>query len=121
MAWSFLGGDSNSQGNKSKSGRKRKARETRRRRPVFEELEARRVLAVLTVNSLLDNTTGGDGLVTLREAIIASNTDTATDLGETGLDADTIVFAPGVTGTITLGGTQLSITDAVTITGPGVT
>ena len=52
--------------------------------PLFEELEDRRVLAVLTVNSLADNTTGGDGLVTLREAIIASNTDTITDLGETG-------------------------------------
>lgn len=120
MAWSFLRGDETSNNRKSTKGRVQKTRRARGRRPVFEELEARRVLAVLTVNSLLDNTTGGDGLVTLREAIIASNTDTITDLGETGLDADTIAFAPGVTGTITLGGTQLSITDAVTINGPGL-
>jgi predicted outer membrane repeat protein len=121
MAWSFFGGNGRSEQRNSKKNGKRKPRAARGRRPVFEELESRRVLAVLTVNSLLDNITGGDNLVTLREAIIASNTDTITDLGETGLDADTIQFSPGLNGTITLGGTQISISDAVTITGLGAT
>jgi hypothetical protein len=121
MGWLFFGRSGQSrQGKKNKSQRRRLGF-TRGRRSVFEELEARRVLAVLTVNSLTDTSVAADGLVTLREAIIASNTDTATDLGETGQDADTIQFAPGLNGTITLaGGVQLSITDAVTITGPGL-
>ena len=52
-------------------------------------------MAQITVNSTADNLTGGDGLVTLREAIIAANTDTTTDLGETGSGADTIVLPAG--------------------------
>ncbi len=117
MAWSFFGGNGRSEQRRPKQIRTRKSRG---RRPLFEELEQRRVLAVLTVNTLTD-VTAADGLVTLREAIIASNTDTATDLGDTGSGADTIQFAPGLNGTITLGGTQLTITDAVTINGPGAT
>jgi predicted outer membrane repeat protein len=121
MAWSFFGG--NEQPKKRKSPRtKRQPRGLApgRRRPRFETMEDRRMLAVLTVNSLADNTTGGDGLVTLREAIIASNNDAVTDLGETGSDVDTIQFSPGLTGTITLAGaTQLSVTDGVIINGPG--
>ena len=61
-----------------------------------EPLEDRRLLATLTVNSALDNLTGGDGLVTLREAIIAANGDSATDLGDTGSGADEIVFDAGL-------------------------
>ena len=49
------------------------------------------------MNSLLDNTTSGDGLVTLREAILASNNHTTDDLGQTGTGNDTIVFAPALT------------------------
>ncbi|HEY9848357.1 MAG TPA: DUF4347 domain-containing protein, partial [Leptolyngbyaceae cyanobacterium] len=55
------------------------------------------VLGTLRVNSTADNTTSGDGLVTLREAIIAANNDTTTDLGETGSGADTIVLSAGNT------------------------
>jgi len=40
--------------------------------------------ATLAVNSLADNTTAGDGLVTLREAILASVNHAATDLGQAG-------------------------------------
>lgn len=47
-------------------------------------LEDRCVPATLLVNSLLDNVTAGDGLVTLREAITAANNDAGTDLGQTG-------------------------------------
>lgn len=117
MTWSFFGG--NEQRNQKKSRHRRRKLTPGRRRPHFEALETRNMLAVLTVNSGLDNVTGGDGLVTLREAIIASNTDAITDLGETGSGADTIQFAGGVVGTITLGGTELQITESVTIDGPG--
>ena len=58
-----------------------------------ETLEERMMLATLTVNTTADNTTSGDGLVTLREAIIASNNDSTTDLGQTGSGKDTIEFA----------------------------
>ncbi len=57
-----------------------------------EVCESRVLLSSLTVNSLEDNLTSGDGLVTLREAILAANTDATTDLGQTGSGADTIVF-----------------------------
>jgi predicted outer membrane repeat protein len=50
------------------------------------------------------------GAGSLRQAIIDAN-------GAAG--ADTITFNPGVSGTITLTTGQLSITDSVTITGPG--
>src|SRR5205823_343625 len=43
-----------------------------RRVPRLEFLEDRLAPAILTVNSLLDNTTANDGLTTLREAIQAS-------------------------------------------------
>jgi hypothetical protein len=73
-----------------------------------EPLEDRRMLAVLTVNSLLDNTTGGDGLTTLREAVIASNNTAG---------ADQIVFS--VSGTINVTAGQLTLTDPVTVQGGG--
>jgi hypothetical protein len=38
--------------------------------------------ATLTVNSRVDNTIAGNGLVTLREAILAAESDAATDLGD---------------------------------------
>jgi predicted outer membrane repeat protein len=121
MSWSFFGGKE--QPKKRKSRRPQQKQRTLaagRRRPHFEVMEDRRMLAVLTVNSLADNTTAADGLVTLREAIIASNNDALTDLGETGSDVDTIQFSPGLTGTITLAGAaELSITDAVIVNGPG--
>ena len=103
-----------------------------RRRVLMEALEDRRLLATLTVNSALDNLTGGDGLVTLREAIIAANGDSTTDLAQTGSGADTIVFDPSLNGTpimLTITGTaenasasgDLDITTEVTIQGNGVT
>ena len=51
--------------------------------------------ATLNVNSLADNTTSGDGLVTLREAILASVNRTATDLGQIGTGSDTLSIANG--------------------------
>ena len=90
------------------------------RRLRVEALEDRRVLAAVTVSNLLDLVNGdtssianliaddgGDG-VSLREAVVAANSTAGTD------DID---FS--ITGTITLGGTELLVTDAMTITGPG--
>ena len=90
----------------------------------FERLEDRTLLSTLTVNSLANDITGGNGLVTLREAIIAANTNTGTDGGGTGAAGlDQIVFIPGLTGTIflTLAAGQMAITEDLTITGNGRT
>src|ERR1051326_5904563 len=57
--------------------------------------------ATLTVNSLGDDATPANGFVTLREAIPAANTDTATDLGQTGSGPDTVDLR-GLSGMITL-------------------
>ncbi|NES94124.1 MAG: DUF4347 domain-containing protein [Desertifilum sp. SIO1I2] len=78
------------------------------------------VLATLRVNSLLDNTTPNDGLVTLREAILAANSDTTTDLGDTGTGNDTIIFEiPGIAPyTLTLT-SSINITSNLQINGLG--
>ncbi len=101
----------------------------RRRQPFFrprvEPLEGRCVPAVFTVNSNLVNL-DVDGKVTLLEAIQAANTNApagdapAGDL--TSVAVDVIRFAPSLSGPviITLGGTPLSITEDLTINGPGV-
>jgi hypothetical protein len=82
----------------------------------FEQLEARHVLAVLTVNSVLDNSTPGDGLLTLREAVAAANMNGT---------PDTIVFAASLSGPInlstiadsTFGPSALLISSPITIRG----
>ncbi len=69
------------------------------------------MLATFTVTSAGDDVDAGDGVVTLREAILDSNTNSG---------ADTITFhiAGGGDQTITLGGTNLpTISDPVTIDG----
>lgn len=74
----------------------------------FEPLEDRCLLATITVTSLADN--GGGALTTLREALAAADHN------------DTIVFQPGLTGTISLssaGGGELAVDKSVTIQGPG--
>jgi hypothetical protein len=93
-----------------------------RRRLRFQALESRRLLANLFVNSLDDNTTAGDNLVTLREAIEAANTDSTTDLGETGSGADVIQFTgSAATGIVALTAGELSITAPLTLMGSGIT
>lgn len=67
-----------------------------------------RASQVLTVDVLGD--THQAGHTTLREAINTANSDGV---------GDTINFANGLTGKITLGGTQIAITAPMTITGPG--
>ncbi|MEX2308964.1 MAG: choice-of-anchor Q domain-containing protein [Pirellulales bacterium] len=78
------------------------------RRLSFEPLEERRLLATITVNTLIDVNNGSDGLTTLREAIAAA------------MPNDTIDFA--VTGTINLmsiGSGHLTVNKSLTIQGPG--
>lgn len=72
----------------------------------------------LIVNSLGDDTTPGDGLVTLREAIIAANSDGSTDLGQTGDGADLLDLS-GLQGVIVLESPLPPITSDITIFGPG--
>ncbi|MBC8355772.1 MAG: VCBS repeat-containing protein, partial [Planctomycetes bacterium] len=79
------------------------------------------MLATITVTKLADDTTV-DAQVTLREAILAANTDTSVDGSSAGDGADTISFAQNLFGsprTITLALGELPITEALTITGPG--
>jgi hypothetical protein len=74
----------------------------------FEPLEDRHMLAMFTVNTLIDVNNAGDGLTTLREAIVAA------------ASGDTITFS--VTGTISLTSTgdgHLTINKNLTIQGPG--
>src|SRR5690349_12557512 len=81
----------------------------RRRQLGFELLEDRRVLAILTVNTLVDENNGvGTGGISLREAVAAANS------------GDTINFS--VTGTINLintGAGHIVINKNLTIQGPG--
>ena len=78
----------------------------------------------IIVNSTLDVADGADGLCTLREAITAANTDTASGAtaGEceagSNSDSDTISLT-GVAGTITLASALPNITADVSINGPG--
>ena len=95
----------------------------RTRRLAMEALEHKRLLATLTVTSLSDDTLAnlaGDGQLSLREAVVAANLDTSVDGSLAGSGADTIEFAPGLAGgTISLSGTELKLTDNLTINGLG--
>lgn len=97
--------------------------------PGVESLEERALLSTITVTSLADNTTS-NGLVTLREAIQAANTDSAVDGSTAGSGADTIVFDNGLVsagdatinlsmiGDNTAGPSAFGIASAITIQGP---
>jgi len=105
------------------SSRRPESKPVRRRRLAVETLEAREVPALITVTSLVDNTTI-DGQVTLREAILSANADAAVNTDVVATDAygaDTIKFS--VTGTINLTQALPALSSNLTITGPaaGVT
>ena len=74
--------------------------------------------ATLRVNSVFDHENPGDGFVTLREAIIAANNDSMTDLGESGSGPDLIVFQLVTPATITLTSRLPNITSELEILGP---
>jgi len=79
--------------------------------------------AMITVDSAADGTLAalaGNGTCDLREAIAAANTNAAVGQCVAGTaGADTITFAPNVTGTITLTAGELALYEDVTIQGPG--
>jgi predicted outer membrane repeat protein len=88
-------------------------RPSRRRRacPSLEPLEDRTLFSVFVVNTRSDDPTPDPGRTSLRQAIARA---AASD------GPDTIAFAPGLTGTITLTAGPLDITDPdLAITGPG--
>ncbi len=76
--------------------------------------------ATIAVNSTADNVTGSDTSCTLREAIANANSDSDTTGGDcvAGSGTDTIDLS-SLSGTITLGGTHLLISDSANVTGPG--
>ncbi|MEL6108184.1 MAG: hypothetical protein AAFU85_19335, partial [Planctomycetota bacterium] len=107
----------------SKRAKKRRHR-LRKRVPIVEPLENRRVLATLVVNSTLDNfnpsAPATDGAITLREAILAVNSDTAVGDAPAGSGSDTITFDPMVFADferIPLVGGELTISSSLTING----
>ena len=79
------------------------SRRAARTRINLQTLESREVPASLLVTSLADNMTV-DGDVTLREALYAAEHDVSVDGSTAGSGADSIGFAEGLTGTITLTG-----------------
>ena len=101
-----------------------KTRGKRGSRLQVEPLEERRLLAVFTVDNLLDGdltSLAGDGKFSLREAIEAANANASVDGSEAGsaTEIDRIEFASGLTGTITLSDGELAITDSLVLQGPG--
>ncbi|CAN5411665.1 hypothetical protein BH11PLA2_BH11PLA2_41560 [soil metagenome] len=91
------------------------------------ELEDRITPATFTVNSTSDAVVA-DGNLTLREAIGSLNLGNNNDLSAaekllvTGTyGTSDVISLTGVSGTITLGGTELAIGKPATITGPGAT
>jgi len=79
-----------------------------------QPLEARRLLAVITVDTIADTIDFNDGKTSLREAVFAANTVPG---------AQTIEFAESLIAsgpaTIVLTQGELAVTDALTILGPG--
>jgi hypothetical protein len=106
----------------SMRGRRRRSRCVTRRL-AFERLEPRRVLAVLMVTGVGDVLDAEDGFVSLREAILAANNDTATELGDVGNGADEIRFAESLTASgpveIKLELGELEVSESLRISGPG--
>ena len=108
-----------------------KRRETRRRRLAnlmsrqsqLEKLEERNLLAAYVVDVATDDAADisgvADGDLSLREAIIAANTNAVFgDAGAGAADGDTITFDPALAGaTITLGNGIFTIADDLTIDG----
>ena len=90
--------------------------------PLLQELEDRTVLTTFIVNSALDGAVNfADNDITLREAVMAANTNVAAETGGSvgDADGDVIQFAAGITD-ITLTDGELAITDDVTIDGTSV-
>jgi len=92
-------------------------------RPDFEQLEGRLLLSTVYVVDSLADIAFDDGLLTLREALTAANTDKAVNDAPAGDGADIIQFADALftagPASIELRGLGLVISDDLAITGPG--
>ncbi|WP_461506297.1 choice-of-anchor Q domain-containing protein [Rhodopirellula baltica] len=98
-------------------GRRTKTRRATLNRLIGERLEERRVLAAYVVDTALD-VVAEDGMVSLREAIQASNSNTAinadTEAGSpTSTEIDSISFADGLSSILL--GSELEITESLRI------
>jgi hypothetical protein len=113
MEWPFFGDRTSKQRRQTVASRRLKTKTSRGRRPLFEELESRHLLAVFTVTNLTDAAIAPVG--SLRAAVEAANS-------PVNPGPDVIQFAPGVAGTINLaaGAGELGITEGVSISGPGI-
>ena len=74
-------------------------------------------MAIITVTTLDDTIVALDGEVSLREALLAANTDASVDGSDAGSGADIIVFDSSLFGTISLAQGQLVIASDVIIDG----
>lgn len=93
----------------------KRGRSTSPRPFVVEHLEDRCTPAVLTVTTI-DDVVADDGQLSLREAIMAANTDTTVD-GATGSGADQIMFDSSLAGGTIRLNSQLEITSIIDILG----
>jgi len=91
--------------------------------PAFEQLEGRLLLSTTYVVDSLADIAFDDGLLTLREALTAANTDKAVNDAPAGDGADIIQFADALftagPASIELRGLGLVVSDDLAITGPG--
>ena len=96
-------------------------RSMRSAKPDFSQLESRQMLTTFIVDTIVDNplTAAQDGQVSLREAIVASNTNAAVgDAAAGNGDGDIIRFSPSLAGlTIQLTGGELEISNDLRIQG----
>jgi hypothetical protein len=105
LCWLRLLGRPSARACRAAASHGRRTSGPRFRLPRVEPLEDRTVPSSFTVTNLFDSGPGS-----LRQAIRAANANPGPDV---------IDFAPGLQGTIVLTSGELSVTDAVTINGPG--
>src|SRR6476619_5280267 len=116
MTWSFFGGKE--QRKQRKPRRQNRGLVAGRRRPHFEPLEDRRMLAVLTVNSNLD-TTASDAVLTLREALTVVNAGSTAGLSAAELAQVNTTSALGNNDTIQFDSTFFSTPKTIALTATG--
>ena len=94
--------------------KKRKRRSSKSSQHSYSSLEPRRVLATFIVNTVVDSIQD-DGLLSLREAVIAANTNQEFSDAQAGdITGDRIWFDPSIAGqTLRLATGELAITDDV--------
>ena len=119
MTWSFFGGKQQRKNRKScNQVRRRGTTASGARLSRFEQLEARHLLAVLTVNTNLD-TTASDAVLTLREALNVVNTGTTAGLSAAELAQVNTTTALGTNDLIQFDSTFFSTPKTIALTATG--